>query len=225
MRVYEKSLGKVSITPEGDWENKKYSRLSLVKYPSTGNVYISKKDVPTNIDITNTEYWMLISENVITIVEVLPRVGDTTKIYLVGSSDYSYEIYIYVDNKWVKVVGNANIEAASLSEIDSLFSGGGGGGSESSSSGGDEPHSPEYVVLDRFGNTETSGIAYCIRYGGQEEVPLDDLGYIPLFGYSDDFIYTEYDYQVVERDDIHRFVIISINDQQYRIYGDEWNKL
>lgn len=66
MRVYEKSLGKVSLTPEGDWENKKYDRLSLVRHPSTGNVYLSKKEVPydetTPIEVTNTEYWMLVLE-------------------------------------------------------------------------------------------------------------------------------------------------------------------
>lgn len=62
MRVYEKSLGKVSLTPEGDWENKEYDRLSLVRYPSTGDVYLSKKAVPVDIEITNTEYWMLVLE-------------------------------------------------------------------------------------------------------------------------------------------------------------------
>lgn len=62
MRVYEKSLGKVSLTPEGDWENKKYDRLCLVRYPSTGDIYISKKAVPIDITIDNTEYWMLVLE-------------------------------------------------------------------------------------------------------------------------------------------------------------------
>lgn len=62
MRVYEKSLGKVSITPEGDWENKEYDRLCLVKDPSTGDVYLSKKAVPEDIAIDNKEYWMLVLE-------------------------------------------------------------------------------------------------------------------------------------------------------------------
>lgn len=62
MRVYEKSLGKVSITPEGDWENKEYDRLCLVKDPSTGDVYLSKKAVPEDIAINNKEYWMLVLE-------------------------------------------------------------------------------------------------------------------------------------------------------------------
>lgn len=66
MRVYEQSLGKVSLTPEGDWENKEYNRLSLVRHIPTGNVYLSKKDVPYNesqpIEVTNTEYWMLVLE-------------------------------------------------------------------------------------------------------------------------------------------------------------------
>lgn len=62
MRAYEKSLGKVSLTPEGDWENKEYDRLCLVRYPSTGDVYLSKKAVPVDIEITDTEYWMLVLE-------------------------------------------------------------------------------------------------------------------------------------------------------------------
>ena len=62
MRAFEKILGKVSLTPEGDWENKKYDRLCLVKYPSTGDVYLSKKAVPVDTEITNTEYWMLVLE-------------------------------------------------------------------------------------------------------------------------------------------------------------------
>ncbi len=66
MRTYEQSLGKVSLTPEGDWENKEYDRLSLVRHPITGNVYLSKKVVPydetTPIEVTNTEYWMLVLE-------------------------------------------------------------------------------------------------------------------------------------------------------------------
>lgn len=62
MRAFEKILGKVSLTPEGDWENKEYDRLCLVRYPSTGDIYISKKAVPTDITIDNTEYWMLVLE-------------------------------------------------------------------------------------------------------------------------------------------------------------------
>lgn len=60
MRAFEKSLGKVSLTPEGDWENKKYDRLCLVRHSSTGNVYLSKKAVPVDIEVTNTEYWMFL---------------------------------------------------------------------------------------------------------------------------------------------------------------------
>ena len=60
-----KNHGRVSIVPEGDWENKKYDSLSLVRHPDTGKVYISKKPVPVDIDVDNDEYWMflLTSEN------------------------------------------------------------------------------------------------------------------------------------------------------------------
>lgn len=62
MQVYKQDLGKVSITPEGNWENKEYDRLCLVRYPSTGDVYLSKKAVPIDTEITNTEYWMFVLE-------------------------------------------------------------------------------------------------------------------------------------------------------------------
>lgn len=62
-----KNHGRVSIVPEGDWENKKYNALSLVRHPNTGKVYISKKPVPVDIDVDNTEYWMFLLEGSATI--------------------------------------------------------------------------------------------------------------------------------------------------------------
>lgn len=55
-------LGKVSITPEGDYDpNRDYDRLCLVMNKETQISYISKKPVPKGIDINNKEYWMAIS--------------------------------------------------------------------------------------------------------------------------------------------------------------------
>ncbi len=58
MKQSYKVLGKVRPTVEGDWSiNKGYSLLSIV-YDEVGNSsYISKKDVPADIQITNKEYW------------------------------------------------------------------------------------------------------------------------------------------------------------------------
>jgi hypothetical protein len=54
-------LGKVKITFEGDFDNSKtYEELSIVN-DSKGVKYISKKTVPTNTSLNNTEYWELLN--------------------------------------------------------------------------------------------------------------------------------------------------------------------
>lgn len=56
MITNEKVIGKVCPTCEGVHStSKKYDKLSIVN--SGTNSYISKKAVPTGIDITNDEYW------------------------------------------------------------------------------------------------------------------------------------------------------------------------
>lgn len=64
MKEYIKNLGKVRPTSNGNWDkNKEYDILSIVKNKQTENVYISKKYVPANIEITNIEYWDNIIDN------------------------------------------------------------------------------------------------------------------------------------------------------------------
>lgn len=59
MNKYIKDLGKVSLSAEGEWDrNKEYDILSLVNHPITGKTYVSRKQVPTDINLTNIEYWM-----------------------------------------------------------------------------------------------------------------------------------------------------------------------
>ena len=61
MSIITKQLGRVSIVPKGAWSsNNIYLRLDLVNYQ--GKLYIAKQDVPINIDIENTEYWVLVTE-------------------------------------------------------------------------------------------------------------------------------------------------------------------
>lgn len=55
MKEYYKSLGKVAVTVEGDWENREYEKLSIVNYGDKS--YISLKDVPKDVSINNREYW------------------------------------------------------------------------------------------------------------------------------------------------------------------------
>lgn len=88
-----KILGKVRPTVEGVHDiNKEYSLLSIVKYENS--TYISKKDVPKNINIFNEDYWQVIC---------------------VGSSDYVIDvdnedlISITHNNKKIIRFNNRNI--------------------------------------------------------------------------------------------------------------------
>ena len=59
-----KNLGKVRPTVEGDWnKNKSYRELSIVFNEESNKSYISKKDVPENIEITNKKYWQCFGSN------------------------------------------------------------------------------------------------------------------------------------------------------------------
>ena len=58
MYPVERNLGKIGITVNGDYDaTLSYQKLCMVKDTTTGITYISRKDVPVGIDITNTDYW------------------------------------------------------------------------------------------------------------------------------------------------------------------------
>lgn len=59
MQQYRKNLGKVSLTAEGPWNgSKRYEILSIVYDEHTQHGFISKKEVPSGVDLYNAEYWM-----------------------------------------------------------------------------------------------------------------------------------------------------------------------
>lgn len=59
MQQYRKNLGKVSLTAEGAWNNsKQYAILSIVYDEHTQHGFISKKEVPSGVDLYNKEFWM-----------------------------------------------------------------------------------------------------------------------------------------------------------------------
>lgn len=64
MKINKINLGKVSITIDKEpWDiNKDYDRLTIVELENAYCTYISRKPVPSGIDIENTEYWMLFSK-------------------------------------------------------------------------------------------------------------------------------------------------------------------
>lgn len=60
MKTIIKHLGKVSITPEGDYNpDKDYDRLCLVLDKTNYISYISKKPVPKGVPLSDSNYWMM----------------------------------------------------------------------------------------------------------------------------------------------------------------------
>lgn len=59
MKQKTKSIGKIVLTPKGDYVNQAYEVLDIVNKNS--KTYIAIKDVPKDIDVENTEYWMPIA--------------------------------------------------------------------------------------------------------------------------------------------------------------------
>lgn len=61
MKEQYKDLGKVCLTVEGYWSiDKEYEKITIVN-DAVENSYISKKDVPIGIELTNKEYWQQIA--------------------------------------------------------------------------------------------------------------------------------------------------------------------
>lgn len=58
MKQFSKELGKVSVTPKGDWNiNTTSERLDIVYDKRNNQAYIAKQNVPVGVDIDNREYW------------------------------------------------------------------------------------------------------------------------------------------------------------------------
>lgn len=66
------NLGKVGIQPRGDWDaSASYPKLSMVSY--SGGSYLARHDVPAGTPLTNTAYWMPISDTRETFLEALEQ--------------------------------------------------------------------------------------------------------------------------------------------------------
>ena len=47
----------------GEWDRaKEYEMLSIVLHTESGNSFITKREVPAGVEITDTSYWALCSE-------------------------------------------------------------------------------------------------------------------------------------------------------------------
>ena len=59
MKEYTKNLGKVIMTPKGAWSiEKEYEILDIVHDSVTDHAYISKQEVPSGVDLSDSRYWM-----------------------------------------------------------------------------------------------------------------------------------------------------------------------
>lgn len=59
MKEYTKNLGKVVMTPKGAWSiEKEYEILDIVHDSVTDHAYISKQEVPSGVDLSDSRYWM-----------------------------------------------------------------------------------------------------------------------------------------------------------------------
>lgn len=59
MKQYTKELGKVCVTPDGEWNSsKEYDKLCIVYEKHSQHAFISRQYVKAGIDISNRCYWM-----------------------------------------------------------------------------------------------------------------------------------------------------------------------
>ena len=70
MQPNYKILGKVCLTANGKWDKtKQYDRISIVFNDADNTSYISRQDVPAGIEITNEDYWQVIGNRSVAIVD------------------------------------------------------------------------------------------------------------------------------------------------------------
>ena len=70
MQPNYKILGKVCPTANGKWDKtKQYDKISIVFNDADNTSYISRQDVPAGIEITNEDYWQVIGNRSVAIVD------------------------------------------------------------------------------------------------------------------------------------------------------------
>ena len=70
MQPNYKILGKVCLTANGKWDKtKQYDKISIVFNDADNTSYISRQDVPAGIEITNEDYWQVIGNRSVAIVD------------------------------------------------------------------------------------------------------------------------------------------------------------
>lgn len=80
------NAGRVALVPKGEYSSSAvYKRLDYVR--SGNKTYVAKKDTPASTSVENTEYWMLCTDNTVTITDADTLGGHSASDFLQVSSN------------------------------------------------------------------------------------------------------------------------------------------
>lgn len=99
------SLGRIGFVIEGDFDSTKaYKKLSVVKVPSTGSVYVAREDIPANTNITDSRWYKLLDGNSessgIFISSAKFGTDETGNIANVSTALTKYSVIVSILNDW-----------------------------------------------------------------------------------------------------------------------------
>lgn len=99
------SLGRIGFVIEGDFDSTKaYKKLSVVKIPSTGSLYVAKEDIPANTNITDSRWYKLLDGNTessgIFISSAKFGTDETGNIATVSTTLTKYSVIVSILNDW-----------------------------------------------------------------------------------------------------------------------------
>lgn len=99
------SLGRIGFVIEGDFDSTKaYKKLSVVKIPSTGSLYVAKEDIPANTNITDSRWYKLLDGNTessgIFISSAKFGEDETGNIATVSTTLTKYSVIVSILNDW-----------------------------------------------------------------------------------------------------------------------------
>lgn len=99
------SLGRIGFVIEGDFDSTKaYKKLSVVKIPSTGSVYVAKEDIPANTAITDSRWYKLLDGNTessgIFISSAKFGEDETGNVATISTELTKYSVIVSILNDW-----------------------------------------------------------------------------------------------------------------------------
>lgn len=115
METQTEKLGKVSITvEEGYWDpNKVYDRLTVVERAGTRTTYLSRKPVPSGVNITDRKYWIPFSNSEQTIQNVVDNedLGVYDNVIKLKNKEHDINNYSGLGRKYLRknIVNDINV--------------------------------------------------------------------------------------------------------------------